>query len=353
MNKKALSGLSQEDIRQEITQELNWQKFRADIVHSWIYAKNSQDINTWTNLSTTQREELTKLYNLSPLNLVNHQISKKDPTQKFLFEFADGKMAESVLMTFKDRESRSACISSQIGCAVGCTFCATGKLGFSRNLHYSEIVDQVMSIQRVTGERVANLVYMGQGEPLNNFDNVIESIKIFRESVGIGARNITVSTSGVAPKIIELGKTKVQLHLAVSLHAPTQELRESLIPIAKKWPLHELMNSIKEFYRLTKRRVTFEYVLLEGINDNKEDAIALNNLLRDIPYPCLINLIPYNATDSGYSTPSNNRVHAFKNILEKNRHKVTVRVTMGDDIDAACGQLHNKQLSINNQTREK
>lgn len=345
MNKKALSGLSQEDIRTEIIEELNWQKFRADIVHSWIYAKSSPDINTWTNLSTAQRELLTNKYKLSPLKLINHQISKKDPTQKFLFEFEDGKMAESVLMTFNDRESRSACISSQIGCAVGCTFCATGKLGFSRNLHSSEIVDQVMSIQRVTGERVGNLVYMGQGEPLNNFSNVVDSINIFRNSVGIGVRNITVSTSGVAPKIIELGKTKMQVHLAVSLHAPTQELRETLVPIAKKWPLHELMNSVKEFYRLTKRRITFEYVMLEGVNDNKEDAIALRNLLQNVPYPCLINLIPYNSTDSGYNTPSKNRTHAFKAILDQGRHKTTIRVTMGEDIDAACGQLHNKQLN--------
>ncbi len=339
-----LSGLSKAEITETICRELGWEKYRAGQVHSWIYAKSSGNFDEWTDLSADKRQLLKDKFQIGLLKVASHQISKRDGTQKFLFELPDGQVVESVLMCFEDRDNLTACISSQVGCAVGCPFCATGKLGLKRNLTAAEIVDQVMTIQRITGKKISNLVFMGQGEPLHNLNNLLGAINIFRDSVGIGVRHITVSTSGLVPQIIELGKTKMQINLAISLHSPDQILRERLVPIAKRWNLYDLMNSLKEYFELTGRRITFEYTLLKGINDSEEMARALSDLVRDLPFPCLINLIPYNSTGGEFQRPDREQVQRFKSLVERSGRKVTVRVTLGSDIDAACGQLANKVL---------
>ncbi len=341
-NKIPLSGLSKDEIGQFISQELNWEKFRIEQIHSWIYAKNSDNFQAWSDFSLDKRVILAEKFAIPLVETKERQISKKDKTEKYLFSLPDGQLVESVLMRFKDRDSLTACISSQVGCAVGCPFCATGKLGFKRNLIAAEIVDQVMSMQRISGEQIHNLVFMGQGEPLNNLDNIVKAIQIFRESVGIGVRHITVSTSGIVPKIIELGETKIQINLAISLHSAKQELREKLVPVARRWNLFDLMQALKVYFDQTGRRITFEYTMLKNINDTNEDAQALSDLVRDLPFPCLINLIPYNSTDSEFECSDRNRIQQFKSIVERSGRKATIRITLGSDISGACGQLANK-----------
>ena len=343
---KALSGLSKRELKESL-QELGLEGFRTEQVHSWLYTKSSADFSEWTDLSVDKRTFLQNNFSLALLKAVQHEVSKQDGTQKFLFALPDGQLVESVLMRFNDRSSLTACISSQVGCAVGCPFCATGKLGLKRNLTAAEIVDQVMCMQRLTGEKISNLVFMGQGEPLHNLENIIKAIQIFRQSVGIGVRHITVSTSGLVPQIIELGKTKMQINLAISLHSAIQETRERLVPIAKRWNLFDLMSALKEHFEHTSRRITFEYTLLKGINDSSEQAWALCDLVRDLPFPCLINLIPYNSTDSEFQRPDRATIQRFKSIVERSGRKVTVRVTLGSDINGACGQLANKTLNLN------
>ena len=342
-SKVILSGLNKTQIESLVVNELHWPAFRAKQIQTWLYTKNSGLIEEWTNLSLRQREQLKAHCQVALLQTSSRQISTKDGTEKYLFSLPDGKFIETVLMRFLDRTSLTACLSSQVGCAIGCPFCATGKLGFKRNLTPPEIVDQVMSVQRTTGERISNLVFMGQGEPLNNLEAVLEAIQILRDSVGIGARHITLSTSGIVPQILKLAEYKIPVNLAISLHTANQELREKLVPIAKYWSLFELIESLKTYFTATGRRLTFEYALLEDINDSAIDARALADLVRDLPFPCLINLIPYNETRGEFKRPSKKRIEAFKKIAERSGQKVTVRVNLGNDIDAACGQLASKK----------
>ena len=345
-NKKiSLSGLSLEEIRNIIKKELDWEKYRADQIHSWIYSKYSSDILEWTNLSSDKRNILSEKFNIENLKILENLVSKIDHSEKYLFQTETGDLVESVLIKMRNLQTFTACISSQVGCAIGCPFCATGKLGFIRNLNPNEIVDQVICIERNIKKRLDNIVYMGQGEPFNNFENFLKSVEILRNSAGIGARNITVSTSGVVPKIIELGKRKSQINLAVSLHSVRQDLREKLVPIAKKWSLFELIKSLENYFENTHRRVTFEYVLLKDINDSDQDARGLSDFVRDLKFPCLINLIIYNninnsnLIDNSFEKPATKRVHVFKEILERCGRKVTVRQSLGADISAGCGQL--------------
>lgn len=330
----------------EYAKELSLPAFRAKQIHSWIYTKYASEFEDMTNLSKDLRDKLQKEARIALLEIANLQVSK-DGTRKYLFELPDQKLVESVLMSFQDRTSLSACLSSQVGCAVGCTFCATGYLGFTRNLTSQEIVDQVMAIQRESGKRVSNIVYMGQGEPLLNTEEVIKSIHTIINSVGIGARHITVSTSGIIPGIKRLAEEKLPVTLALSLHAPDTETREQVVPITKQYPIKELMESLREYRAKTGRRVTIEYVLLDKVTDNEFQAEALAELVRDLH--CNINLIPYNPTaDPGnedgeplYQRPSRKRQEKFKTIASKSGKTVTLRLERGTDIDAACGQLHN------------
>jgi len=341
-SKRPLSGLSLADLT-GFTRDLELPDFRAKQLHSWIYGKYAGSFEEMSNLSTDLRARLSELATISPLKTACLEVSR-DGTRKYLFELPDGKLVESVLMSFEDRPSLSACLSSQVGCAVGCTFCATGYLGFTRNLTSQEIVDQIMSIQRESGKRVANVVFMGQGEPLLNTEAVIEAIHLIIESVGIGARHITVSTSGIIPGITRLAREKLPVTLALSLHAPDTKTREEVVPITKKFPIPALMDALFEYYEATRRRITIEYVLLAGVTDRPEQAEALAEMVADLH--CNINLIPYNPTFAKngtvlYHRPEIKAQKRFKKIAESTGKTVTIRLERGTDIDAACGQLHN------------
>lgn len=338
----ALSGLSLDDL-QALVSRLGLPAFRAKQLHHWIYSKWACSFDEMTDLSVELRAFLSAKTQIQLLKQVHLQVSK-DETRKYLFQLADGKIVESVLMSFQDRPSLSACVSSQVGCAVGCTFCATGYLGFMRNLNSAEIVDQVMSIQRDARQRVANVVYMGQGEPLLNTEEVIRSIKILTSSVGIGARHITVSTSGIVPGIHRLAEERLPITLALSLHAPDTATREKIVPITKKYPIGEVMEALHDYAETTGRRVTLEYVLLAGVNDKPEQARQLAEMVKDLH--CNINLIPFNPTcnEKGevlYERPTRETQERFKQLAGLSGRTVTIRLERGTDIDAACGQLHN------------
>ena len=340
--KAALSGKSLPEIEKFVL-DLGLPSYRARQIHSWIYTKYAQSFVEMTELSQAHRTQLVAVANVALLRLAHLQVSE-DGTRKYLFELSDKQMVESVLMSFQDRTSLTACLSSQVGCAVGCTFCATGYLGFTRNLSCQEIVDQVMSIERESGKRVANVVYMGQGEPLLNVEEVIKSIHVLINSAGIGQRHITVSTSGIIPGIKRLAEENLQITLALSLHAPDNKTREKIVPITKKYRLPELIETLTDYQKATGRRVTIEYVLLAGVTDTPEQAIALADLVSGLN--CNVNLIPYNPTASPnghtlYGRPSRQAQERFKRLLERSGKTVTTRLERGTDIEAACGQLHN------------
>lgn len=346
--KKALSGLTLDQLVEFATAS-GLPAFRGKQLHTWIYAKYATSFDEMTDLSRETRELLKSKAQIQLLKLAHLEVSR-DGTRKYLFELPDGKLVESVLMSFDDRSSLSACVSSQVGCAVGCTFCATGYMGFKRNLTSQEIVDQVMSIQRQSGQRISNIVYMGQGEPLLNVDNVTGSIRTLMQSVGIGARHITVSTSGIIPGIRALAREELQITLALSLHAPDNLTRDVIVPINKKFPVDELLDSVRQYYDATGRRITIEYVLLAGVTDSPEQARELAEMVRDIH--CNVNLIPYNPTSAGdgvvaYERPSLEAQHRFKRIAESSGKTVTIRLERGTDINAACGQLHNNYVAGN------
>ena len=334
-----LSGLTLEEI-ENITDELHASKFRARQIHNWIYLKSVKTIDEMTDLSVKFREELKKVATISNIKIKVKQTSS-DGTLKYLLEFPDGECVETVLMRFDNRANLTACVSSQVGCAVNCSFCATGKRGFIRNLTYKEIVEQVLTIQRDTGLKVTNVVFMGQGEPLLNLENVLKAMQIFNENFQIGARRITVSTSGIIPKIYELANLNMQSTLALSLHAPNHEIRKQIMQIENKYPTDKLKIALKDYVEKTGRRITIEYLLIKDLNDTLESAKQLAHYLHDIK--CNVNLIPYNPTaKNDYQRPSNNSVMRFKSLLEQSGKKVTVRLERGSDIDAACGQLSGK-----------
>lgn len=336
---KILSGLNLKEI-EEITDSLGATKFRARQIHNWIYLKSVKEIDEMTDLSVKFRDELKKFAQISDIKIKVKQVSS-DGTIKYLLEFPDGECVETVLMRFDNRANLTACVSSQVGCAVNCSFCATGKRGFIRNLSYKEIIEQVLTIQRDTGLKVTNVVFMGQGEPLLNLDNVLKAMEMFNENFQIGARRLTVSTSGIVPKIRKLADLDMQSTLALSLHAPNHEIRKKLMPIENKYNMDELHKALKYYVEKTGRRVTIEYLLVKDLNDTVESAKQLAAYLKDIK--CNINLIPYNPTEKNdYKRPSNNSIMKFKYLMEHSGKKVTVRLERGADIDAACGQLRGK-----------
>ena len=334
-----LSGLNLKEI-EKITDELHASKFRARQIHNWIYLKSVKSIDEMTDLSVKFRDELKKVATVTDIKIKVKQTSS-DGTLKYLLEFPDGECVETVLMRFDNRANLTACVSSQVGCAVNCSFCATGKRGFIRNLTYKEIIEQVLTIQRDTGLKVTNVVFMGQGEPLLNLDNVLKAMDIFNENFQIGARRLTVSTSGIVPKINELAQRDMQSTLAVSLHAHNHDVRKQIMQIENKYPMDELKKALKNYVEKTGRRITIEYLLIKDLNDTLEGAKQLVQYLQDIK--CNINLIPYNPTaKNDYQRPSNNSIMRFKSLLEQSGKKVTVRLERGADIDAACGQLSGK-----------
>lgn len=321
--------------------EMGEPRFRAQQLHHWLYVKCIRDWDQMTNLAKAFKEKMCERFTIGCLEVAEKQISA-DGTVKYLFRLPDGKLIESVLMYFKDRNVYSICLSSQVGCAMKCSFCATGMLGFSRNLTTAEIVEQYLYVQADSGQEIRNIVFMGQGEPLLNMENLLPAIRILNKSAEVGMRHITVSTSGVVPQIQQLAEEDLQMTLAISLHAPDNETRETIMPINKKWPLEILMPALLEYMEKTGRRLTIEYILLAGINDMPHQAHQLGQLLK--PLKCNVNLIPYNPIegDTIHKRPSRESILRFSNIVMGYGKKVTVRLERGVDIAAACGQLANK-----------
>lgn len=326
---------------EELTEALVAQgekKFRAKQVYDWLHRKLVRSPEEMKNVPAKCREALCEAHPFYGVTEVERYVSKLDGTMKFLFALHDGNMVESVLMRYK--HGNSVCISSQAGCRMGCRFCASTLMGLSRNLYPSEMIDQIYAIQRATGERVSHVVVMGTGEPFDNFESLCRMIELLcsPDGLNIGHRNITVSTCGIVPKIYEFADRNSQITLAISLHAPNDELRRTMMPIANRYSMNELMKAARYYVDHTRRRITFEYSLVRGVNDGKEQAQELINLVKGMN--CHINLIPVNPIqERDYQQPEQDHVAAFKSMLEKKGIQVTVRREMGRDISAACGQL--------------
>ena len=339
---KDLKSLNLEQLTEELL-SIGEKKFRAKQVYSWIHEKLVDSFDEMTNLSKDLREKLKSNYTLNSLDAVAVQTSKIDGTQKYLFRLHDGHVLESVLMRY--HHGNSVCISSQVGCLMGCRFCASTIGGKVRDLAPSEMLGQIYKIQKLSEERVHNVVVMGTGEPLDNYDNLVQFIKMLTDENGlnISQRNLTVSTCGIVPKIRQLADEKFQITLALSLHATTQEKRKQLMPIANKYDLKEVLDACHYYYEQTGRRVTFEYSLVGGVNDTKQDAEELTKLIGK--FPCHVNLIPVNPIkERDFVQPNKQECQAFRNKLEKNGINATVRREMGRDIDGACGQLRKSYL---------
>lgn len=331
---------------QELTEELKnhgEKAFRAKQMYEWMHVKLARSFEEMTNLSKAFREQCEEKYEYTSLKAIQVQESKIDGTKKFLFELADGNVVESVWMKYK--HGNSVCISSQVGCRMGCRFCASTLDGLERNLKTSEMLDQIYAITVLTGERVSNVVVMGTGEPMDNYENVVRFLRILTDENGlhISQRNVTVSTCGLVPKMRMLAEEKLQITLALSLHATTDEKRKKLMPIANSYSIAELMDACKYYFEQTGRRITFEYSLVGGVNDTEEDARELIALAR--PLCCHVNLIPVNPIkERDYVQSDQKHIQNFKDKLEKNKINVTVRREMGRDIDGACGQLRRKHI---------
>ena len=339
MEKVVLSKLSKDELVNFIISK-GEKKFRAEQIFSWIWAKNASSFDEMTDVKKEFRAFLNENCVILDSKIKTRQISK-DGTIKYLIEFADGNCAETVLMRFDNRSNLSMCVSSQIGCKMGCKFCATGKNGFKRNLFAYEIVSQILHAQIDTGLKITNVVFMGQGEPLDNFENVKEALNIINKNLQISIRRITVSTCGIVPKIIELSKNNLLPTLAISLHAPNHELRKEVMPVENKYNIEALYDALKAYNIATKDRVTIEYILIGGFNDSVDCAKELIYLLKDLK--CNINLIPYNPVKGDkFTKPEKNNMLKFKYLLEASGKKVTIRLERGADIDAACGQLAGK-----------
>ena len=322
----------------EEMEKLGEKPFRAKQLYRWLHVDLAESFEEMTNLSKNLRQKLLEEGTLTTLKTEEVQISAEDGTRKYLFRLPDGEFVESVLMKY--HHGNSVCISSQVGCRMGCRFCASTLGGLVRSLTPGEMLEQIYRIKRDTKERVSNVVVMGIGEPLENYDNLLTFIRMLSDENGlhISQRNITVSTCGIVPRIRELAEEDLQITLAISLHAPTQEQREGLMPIAKKYDIEELLLACRDYFEKTGRRLTFEYSLVKGKNDSEADAMALSKRLKGLP--CHVNLIPVNPVrERGMRAPDMNSVYAYKNKLEKNGINATIRRELGRDIDGACGQL--------------
>lgn len=328
---------------QEMLEAHGQKAYRAKQIFSWLYRKRVSSFDEMSDLPKSFIEQLKQEYSIEPLKEIQRQVSH-DGTIKFLAELQDGSSVELVLMHFQYGDS--LCVTSQVGCNMGCSFCASGLLKKQRDLTAGEIVGEVMFVQKQLdkkGRRVDNIVVMGTGEPFDNYTNVMNFCSIVNSDLGlaIGSRHITISTCGIVPKIREFAQGHYQYNLAISLHAPTNELRRKLMPIAKAYPLDELMQALREYSEDNHRRLTFEYILLHGVNDSDEMAITLANLVRGMN--AYINLIPYNQVDeNGFIGVDDKKALHFYDILMKHGVKATLRQKHGDDIDAACGQLRAK-----------
>ena len=338
-----IRSLDYKELQEEMTR-IGEKAFRGKQIYEWLHVKLADSFQEMTNLSRILREKLEAQYVIRKVDMLEHQISKKDPTEKFLFELEDGNVVESVLMKYN--YGNSVCISSQVGCRMGCRFCASTIGGKVRNLTTSEMLGQVYRIQKISGERVSNIVVMGTGEPLDNYDNFLKFIHMVSDEHGlhISQRNITASTCGIVPNIKRLAEEKLQITLALSLHGSSQEKRQELMPIAYQYDLSEVLAACEEYFEKTGRRITFEYSLVQGVNDTAEDAVRLIKMLGHMN--CHMNLIPVNPIkERAFEKPSRKNAEEFKNKLEHNGINVTIRRERGSDIDGACGQLRRRHIT--------
>lgn len=335
-----IKSLTLEELTREMA-ALGEKGFRAKQIYEWMHVKLAESFEEMSNLSKDLRNRCKEHFQYTTLEIVQVQESRIDGTRKYLFRLKDGNVVESVWMKYK--HGNSVCISSQVGCRMGCRFCASTLDGLERNLLPSEMLEQIYAITRHTGERVSNVVVMGTGEPMDNYDHLLTFLRLLTGEGGlhISQRNVTVSTCGLVPQMRRLAEEKLQITLALSLHATTDEKRKQLMPIANRYSIKELMDACAYYFEQTGRRITFEYSLVGGVNDRDEDATELIALAR--PLNCHINLIPVNPIkERDYVQSENERIQAFKNKLERNHINVTVRREMGRDIDGACGQLRRK-----------
>lgn len=348
--KESIHGVTLARLREWLN-ESGHPAYRAEQVMGWVYEKRVESFEVMSNLSAGLRAALSERFAFHALDLVRVQ-GAGDTTRKFLFRLGDGALIESVLIPASPAlygeasDRRTLCVSTQVGCAYGCKFCASGLDGWSRNLLPGEIVGQILRAEAQSGERVSNLVFMGMGEPLANFKNLVAALEILNASwgVGIGARRITISTSGLAPQIRELAEQSMQVRLAVSLHGARDEVRQQIMPVNRKYPLEQLLEACDYYVERKKQRITFEYILIREVNDTLEDAAALVEVARRVD--AKVNCIPYNRVEGlDWERPEEGRQDAFMAVLKRGRVSATIRREKGHDIAAACGQLRRQTMA--------
>ena len=338
---KNLKQYNLEELKQELI-SLGEKPFRAEQIFNWLYREKVKNIEDMTNLSLELREKLKQEYTMCNFEILKKQESS-DGTIKYLFDVLDGNAIETVLMQY--HHGKTICVSSQIGCKMRCKFCASTGIAFVRNLTAGEIVEQVLAVEQDINEPISNIVFMGIGEPFDNYENVMKAIRIINhpKGLGIGARHISVSTSGIVPKIEEFAKEELQCTLSISLHATSNEKRSQMMPVNNLYPIEQLMKACKDYIAKTNKRISFEYALAKDNNDNLEDAKALVGLLKGML--CHVNLIPINKIENGkFVKSSNQNIIKFRDYLNEHGIVATIRRELGSDIDAACGQLRRKML---------
>lgn len=346
---KNIKDYDLEDLKQELI-SIGEKGFRAEQIFKWLYQEKVKSFDEMTNLSLELREKLKDNYTICNYNILK-KLESSDGTKKYLFDILDGNIIESVLMEY--HYGKSVCVSSQVGCKMGCKFCASTGIPFVRNLTAGEIVEQILAIEQDTGEKISNIVFMGIGEPLDNYDNVIKAIRILNnpKGLGIGARHISVSTSGLVPRIYDLAKENIQCTLSVSLHASNNEKRSSMMPVNNRYSVEELIKACKDYIAMTNKRISFEYALAKDNNDNMQDAKELANLLKGML--CHVNLIPINKIENGkFTKSSNENIIKFRDYLNDHGIVATIRRELGSDIEAACGQLRRKNLNPKNENNK-
>ena len=338
---KNIKDYDLKELKEELT-NIGEKPFRAEQIFKWLYQEKVKTFDEMTNLSLDLREKLKQNYTMCNFNILKKQKSK-DGTIKYLFDVLDTNAIETVLMSY--HHGYSICLSSQIGCKMGCKFCASTGINFERNLTSGEIVEQILAVEQDTGIRISNVVFMGIGEPLDNYENVVNAIHIINNQKGlnIGARHISVSTSGLVPKIYQLAEENIQCTLSISLHATNNEKRSSMMPVNQAYPIETLMQACKDYMEKTHRRISFEYALAKESNDHLADAKELVKLLKGML--CHVNLIPINKIENGsFSKSSNENIMKFRDYLNDHGIVATIRRELGSDIEAACGQLRRKNL---------
>lgn len=338
---KNIKDYNLEELKEEFI-KLGEKAYRAEQVFKWLYVDKVSSFDDMTNLSKELREKLKQQFSMHNFKILKKQESV-DGTKKYLFDILDGNAIETVLMEY--HHGKTICVSSQVGCKMGCKFCASTGIKFARNLTSGEIVEQILAVERDQNNKISNIVFMGIGEPLDNFENVVNAIGIINNPKGlnIGARHISISTSGLVPKIYELADKNLQCTLSISLHATTDEKRSEMMPVNKKYNIEELMKACKYYIDKTNRRISFEYALAKDNNDNLEDALRLVKLLKGML--CHVNLIPINKIENGeYVKSTNENIIKFRDYLNSKGIVATIRRELGSDIDAACGQLRRKNL---------